>query len=226
MPGDDRLFCFRITPGGNKQAMLRFAISKPLVKPRRFCTPSAFLLAVLLSFVSVDIAAPYSAVADRAVSEYEVKAAYVYNFAKFVEWPQIAFPSKNSPITIGVVGDDEFGALLEKTVKDKLVQEHTIQVRLLKWPADLRTCSIVYISSSEQKRFHQIAESLLENPVLTITETDEGSQVKGIMNLFIEGGKVQFEVNITAAEKVKLRISSKLLRLARETVGSYSGKGE
>jgi hypothetical protein len=206
-----------------KSLISGFASSKPLVRPKRFWAPVIFFFAVLLAVLSSDMAAGND---DSAASEYEVKAAYVYNFAKFIDWPKNVFPAKSDPIIIGIVGDDSFGLLLEKVVKDKAIQEHTLQVRLLKWSADFRTCHIIYIGSSEQKRFRQIIESLRESPVLTITETDEKSQAKGILNLFVDGGKVQFEVNIAEAEKARLRISSKLLRLARGTVGSYSGKGK
>jgi len=200
--------------------------NKSTLRRRLLCVSGIFLFTALLAAIPPEMAAGNAGTVDRTVTEYEVKAAYIYYFAKFVDWPQIAFPAKSAPITIGVIGDDEFGALLGNIVKDKTIQEHAIQVRLLKWPADLRVCHMVFVGSSEQKRFRQIAESIQEHPVLTITETEDSSQSKGIMNLFVEGGKVQFEINITDAEKVKLRISSKLLRLARGTVGSYSGKGE
>jgi hypothetical protein len=186
----------------------------------------AFLFAAFLAIIPANIAAENASAVDQTLTEYEVKAAYVYYLAKFVDWPPAAFSSKNTPITIAVIGDDEFGNLLANIVKDKTIQEHPIQIRPLKWPADLRTCHLVFVGSSDQKRFRQIVESLKDRPVLTITETEDGSQTKGIVNLFVEGGKVQFEVNIAEAEKARLRISSKLLRLARGTVGSYSGKGE
>lgn len=184
------------------------------------------LLIALIAAIPAHTASPNPAESERTVSEYEVKAAYIYNFAKFVEWPPTCFAASDTPITIGVMGDEEFAVLLEKVVKNKLVQEHSIQVRHLKWPTDLRTFSMVYVSSNEQKRFRQILESLQDKSILTITEVEEKSQPRGMMNLFIEGGKVQFEVNITDAEKAKLRISSKLLRLARGTIGNYSGRGE
>jgi hypothetical protein len=203
-----------------------FAWCKSTAKQTHACVPGVLLLIALITVIPARTAAPNPAESERTVSEYEVKAAYIYNFAKFVEWPPTYFAAANAPITIGVIGDEEFAALLEKVVKNKLVQEHTLQVRQLKWPTDLRTCNMVYVSSNEQKRFRQITENLQDKSVLTITEVEEKSQPKGIMNLFIEGGKVQFEVNIADAEKAKLRISSKLLRLARGTIGNYTGKGE
>lgn len=201
-------------------------MNKSTRRQKLFCTSGVILLAVFLGAIPADIAAESSGSADRTVTEYEVKAAYIYYFAKFVDYPPTAFSAKSAPITIGIVGNDEFGALLANIVKDKTIQEHPIQVRLLKWPGDFRACHMVFIGASEQKWFRQIVESLQARPVLTITEVEDDSQAKGIMNLFVERGKVQFEVNIADAEKARLRISSKLLRLARETVGSYSGKRE
>jgi hypothetical protein len=206
--------------------MLLAPSSKPILKQKLLRALGLILFAAFVAGIPASFAAESMSAADRAVTEYEVKAAYVFYFAKFVDWPPAAFPSKNAPITIGIIGDDEFGNLLASIVKDKTIQEHAIQIRLLKWPADLHTCHMVFVGVSEQKRFRQIAESLKDRPVLTITETEDSSQAKGIMNLFVEGGKVQFEIHIAEAEKARLRISSKLLRLARGTVGSYSGKGE
>jgi hypothetical protein len=203
-----------------------FASSRSIARRRRTYAPSVLLLVALIAVISARAATPNPAESEHTVSEYEVKAAYVYNFAKFVEWPAAHFSSPKAPITIGVIGDEEFAALLEKAVKNKLVQEHAFQVRHLKWPADLGACNLVYVPFNEQKRFRQITEGLQDRPVLTITEVEEKSQARGILNLFIEGGKVQFEVNIAGADKAKLRISSKLLRLARGTTGNYSGKGE
>lgn len=193
---------------------------------RSICAIGIFLPAALIMILGTPGIAANTAVMERALSEYEVKAAYVYNFAKFVEWPENAFRLNNSPITIGIIGDVEFGTLLEKAVKDKMIQERAIRIQNLKWPADLRGFHIVYVSSSEQKRFRKIAESVQHSPVLTITETEDRSQDKGILNLFIEGGKVQFEVNSAGAEQSGLKISSKLLRLAQGPAGGYSGRGK
>ncbi len=173
------------------------------------------LIAALLLAVPTDLWGGNATPDDPTVTEYEVKAAYIYYFAKFIEWSPDAFTSKNAPVIIGVIGDDEFGTLIRNIVKNKTIQDRPIAVRLLKTPADFRTCHMVFISSSEQKRFRQIADSLQGTSILTITEAEEVSAAKGIVNLFVEGGKVQFEVDISAAEKANLRISSKLLRLAR-----------
>lgn len=151
---------------------------------------------------------------ERQISEYEVKAAYVYYFAKFTEWPAEALPASNSPIVIGVLGNNEFTSMLETIVKGKTVQSHPISVQALKMPASFSNCHIIYISSSEHRYLRQIAESVQGMPVLTVTETEKGARSKGLINLLDEGGKVQFEVDLAGAAKAKLKISSKLLRLA------------
>jgi hypothetical protein len=163
---------------------------------------------------------------NKTPTENEVKAAYVYNFAKFVSWPSQAFSSPNDPIKIGVFGDNEFESLLESIVKDKTVQEHPIKVCHIKLPADFSSPHILYIGASELKRFKQIAEELRNLPVLTITEADTSFPSKGIMNLFVENGKVQFDVDIAKAERAHLQISSKLLRLARGTTGNPAAREE
>jgi hypothetical protein len=151
---------------------------------------------------------------ERTISEYEVKAAYVYNFARFTDWPAEAFQGNSSPIVIVIVGNNEFASMLTNMVKDKTIQNRPILVRTMKWPADFSNCHIVYISSYEQQRTAQIAGSLHNAPVLTVTEAERSARSKGLINLLVEAGKVFFEVDLTGAANAKLKISSKLLRLA------------
>jgi hypothetical protein len=163
---------------------------------------------------------------NRTPTESEVKAAYIYYFAKFVNWPSVVLAAPNDPIIIGVFGDNEFGALLESIVKNKTIREHPINIRLVKEPAEFPSCHILYISASELKRSKQIVEELRIRPILTVTEADTSSSAKGIMNLFVEAGKVQFEIDIAKAGQVHLQISSKLLRLARGAAGNRAAREE
>jgi hypothetical protein len=183
-------------------------------------------LSTILYNVQVCPAVVTGKAAHKTPTENEVKAAYIYNFAKFVSWPNQAFSSPNDPIKIGVLGDGEFESLLESIVKDKTIQAHPIRVRHIKLPADFSSLHMLYISASELKQYKQIAEELRSSPVLTITEADAGSPTKGIMNLFVEAGKVQFDVDIAKAEQAHLQISSKLLRLARGTAGNTAAREE
>ena len=163
--------------------------------------------------------------ADQPLTEYQVKAAYIYYFAKFTNWPASAFPSNGAPIVIGIIGDEGFASLLTDVVKGKTIKDHPITVYRLKGAAGLGAYHILFVGSSEHRNFRYIAESLKERPVLTITEADESSNQKGIINLFFEGGKIQFEVDTLAAETVHLQISSKLLRLSLGSSETRQAKG-
>ena len=147
--------------------------------------------------------------------EYQVKAAFLFNFAKFVDWPAEAFSDSSAPLVIGVIGVDPFGAALDQAIKGKNVGGRSLVIRRLKWGQDLRACQILYISSSERKRLPQIIQSLKGASVLTVGEMDQFNQQGGIINFTREAGKVRFQINSRGADQARLRISSKLLVLAK-----------
>lgn len=160
------------------------------------------------------------------LSEYAIKAAYLYNFAKFVEWPSDTFADKNAPLTIAVVGNDPFGPLLDQCLNGKNINNRPFVVQRVKWPADLRKFQIVFIGSSEERRIPKITESLQGAPVLTVSETELVTRSKCVINFVVEAQKVRFEVDIDSAEQARLKISSKLLMLARVFKdGRLQGKG-
>jgi hypothetical protein len=147
--------------------------------------------------------------------EYQVKAAFLYNFAKFVDWPAEAFSGSGAQLVIGVVGDDPFGGALDQAINGKSIGGHSLTIRRLKWGQDLRSCHILFISSSERKRLPQIIQSVRGASVLTVGDVDGFNQQGGIINFVLESSKVRFEINARASDQVRLRISSKLLALAK-----------
>jgi hypothetical protein len=147
--------------------------------------------------------------------EYAVKAAFLYNFARFVEWPGQALGNGGSPLLVGVMGDDPFGNSIDQVVAGKNVNGHPIAVNRLRWGQDLRQCHILFISSSEARRLPQILASLRGASVLTVADMERFDQQGGVVRFFIEDGKVRFEINVDAADRAGLRISSKLLALAK-----------
>jgi hypothetical protein len=147
--------------------------------------------------------------------EYAVKAAFLYNFARFVEWPGEALGNGGSPLLVGVMGDDPFGGSIDQVVAGKNVNGHPIAVRRLRWGQDLRQCHILFISASEARRLPQILESLRGASVLTVADMEHFGQQGGVVRFLIEDGKVRFEINVDAADRAGLRISSKLLALAK-----------
>jgi hypothetical protein len=171
---------------------------------------SGFAFLTLLLFHSAMVVA----LDPTSVSEYEVKAAYVYNFTRFIDWPTEVLVNPNAPIVIGVIGNNDFASILENMVKGKTVQSHPISVHVIKWPADVNACQIICISSYEQQRAKEIVGALQNLPILTITEAEKGSRSKGVINFQVEEGKVRFEIDQASAAKARLKISSKLLRLA------------
>jgi len=148
-------------------------------------------------------------------SEYLIKAGFIYNFAKFVGWPTTAFAEPNSPIVIGIFGNDPFGAILDRIVNDKKIDGRGFAVKRLKLGKDLKNCNILFISSSEKTHFDEVIQIVKGMPILTIGETANFARRGGIINFTLEDSKVRFEVNIEAAKQAELNISSRLLSLAR-----------
>jgi hypothetical protein len=151
----------------------------------------------------------------QVIDEYQVKAAFIYNFAKFVEWPPQAFKNPTDPIVICVLGQNPFGSALEQAVSGKEVEGKKFEVRQLSDEQQIAGCQILFVSSSERKRLHEIFGEIKASGVLTVGETDTFASEGGVINFKIDGGKVRLQVNVDAAEHSKLRISSKLLSLAQ-----------
>jgi hypothetical protein len=145
----------------------------------------------------------------QAVDEYQVKAAFLFNFAKFVEWPPHSFASPSDPITICVLGPNPFGHTLEDVVRGKSVDGHVFGVRQIAKMNQAAGCQILFVAGARKQ--------LVEQPppgVLIVGESEKFAQSGGIIGFRLEGGKVRLEINVEAAEQRKLRISSKLLSLA------------
>ena len=170
------------------------------------------LLLLALTAPGHSLAAPAQ---DAPPSEYAVKAAFLYNFAKFIEWPAETFSSPNAPFTLGVFGENPFGDDLERTVKNRAVNGRPFAVKQINSLSELKNCQILFISSSERRRFNEILKALDNASVLTVSDTERFIQAGGMINFFMENNKVRFEINDQAAKRAGLRISSKLLNLAR-----------
>jgi hypothetical protein len=156
-------------------------------------------------------------------SEYQVKAIFLYNFAKFVEWPHEAGEGKGDPVSICIVGDDPFGNLLDDSIKDKAVGGRKLVVRRLKVGQNVKDCQIAFISSSEKLHIRTFLEGLKGASVLTVGEMEGFATLGGVINFTMQESRVRFEVNVEAAERAELKISSKLLNLA--TIVTEPGHG-
>lgn len=151
---------------------------------------------------------------ERAL-EYQVKAAYLLNFARFVEWPPRAFQTAGSALNICVLGEDPFGPALDSIVEGETVNDRRIEAKRLARGDSMRGCHVLFISGTERESAERIVASLRNAPVLTVSEMPGFARLGGMINFVLEERKVRFEANPAAAEKGGLRISSKLLKVAR-----------
>lgn len=149
----------------------------------------------------------------QAANEYQVKAAFIYNFAKFVEWPGDSF-GEGGVLVVGVVGDDPFGSALDQ-LNGNSANGRRLRIKRLRWDESLRSCQILFISNSERRHLGKIMDSIRGTSVLTIGEMSEFNQAGGIIKFVIQDYKVRFEINAGAAGQARLRISSKLLALSK-----------
>ncbi|GFO70484.1 hypothetical protein GMLC_40630 [Geomonas limicola] len=149
-------------------------------------------------------------------AEYQVKAAFLYNFLKFVEWPSDSTTSSGS-LTLGILGKDPFGEAIEE-VRGKTAKGRRIAVVHLRTPEEARDCDLLFISASERGRLAQILKTVQNYRVLTVADQEGFCQAGGMINLVSVKNRVGFEVNMAAATRVRLRISSQLLKLARQVL--------
>lgn len=154
--------------------------------------------------------APQYATAQSLSSrEYEIKAAFLYNFIKYIDWPR-----SGDTITIGVLGGNPFGSALVP-LNGKVVKGHRVIVRELDSVRDAQNCQIMFVSSSERQRLAEIFENSKNAHVLTVGEMQGFAEGGGIINFIEENNKVRFEINAEAARRTGLTISSELLKLAK-----------
>jgi hypothetical protein len=150
-----------------------------------------------------------------ATSEYEIKAAFLFNFAKFVEWPPQAVNDTVRSFVIGILGKDPFGDALEQTIGEKTVRGAVIRITRLSRLGDLRSCDILFISESEQNNLPGILEKIADQSILTVSDMPDFAGRGGMIHLYTENNKVRFIIHTQAAEKAGLKLSAKLLTLAK-----------
>jgi hypothetical protein len=174
-------------------------------------------------FAVTALLATTPAPSPQAVSEYKVKAAFLFNFARFVEWPER--DDDRDSVTIGVVGLDPFGESLDQVVRGKTVGTKRIAIRRFAGIEELEPCNIVFISQSESSRLDEILKALEGTATLTVGDDDEFALRGGIIRFFTQESKIRFEINLEAAEHEGLQLSSKLLQVARTVAGKGNRGG-
>lgn len=174
----------------------------------RLLSPRPGRLLVLAAVCLAQAAAPRA----QTVSEAALKAAFLYNFVKFTEWPATAAPPA-APLVL-CVADNAVSDALQTTVAGRSVGEHALVVARVALEDPLKGCALLYAGALDAKRAAQVISALRGGNVLSISDFDRFIEAGGVVRLYLDGGRMRFTINTDAAERARLRLSSQLLSLA------------
>ena len=181
-----------------------------LTKEKPYRSPSLWVCFIVLAvFVFTATKSAYS-----SEVEYEVKAAFIHNFTQFIDWPPEAFEIKDSSFRIGILGTGPIDIPL-MNLNGKKVQKRTLEISKIQNLSEADQYHVIFVNPSENGHMRSILQSLKNTGVLTIGDMPGFAEECGVINFYLKSGKVRFEINIEASHREKLKISSKLLRLAR-----------
>lgn len=167
------------------------------------------LILIVLTAFGAGVAAD-----QKGPSEYQVKAACLYNFAKFVEWPSRSFTDETT-LEIVILGENPFGDELRQMVEGKTAGQRALSIRFIEDTSEIDSCQILFICSSEADGLDDILKSLRDRPTLTVSDLEGFTETGGMIGFFMLDRKVRFEINLEVARQAKLEVSSKLLQVAR-----------
>lgn len=173
------------------------------------------LIAGTLALAGLGVHAEEAAATKSATTrEYDLKAVFLFHFTEFVEWPATAFMSAQSPMTIGIVGEDPFGGGLDQIVANETTNGRRFQVRRFQRPEETDSCQVVFVSRSEQGRMARVLERVARPGVLTVGDSNDFAKHGGVIGFVTVRDRVRLRINLDAARAAGLTISSKLLRQA------------
>jgi YfiR/HmsC-like len=184
-------------------------ILRSLVQTRvRRCHGGWLILSILLLSGGLQLSA------QNSISpEYQIKAVFLFNFARFIDWPSKAFPTPETPMVIGVLGGDPFDGYLDETVRGEKVNGRALVVQRYHRVSEIKICHVLFISRSEAGNLVSIFTSLKTRPILTVSDIDEFTSRGGMISLVRERNKIRMHVNLRATKAAHLTVSSKLLRV-------------
>jgi hypothetical protein len=159
----------------------------------------------------------------NASSEYQVKAAFLFHFAQFVDWPAEAFKGADSPLTYCTVGEDPFHGALDASLNGKMIGARALRVQHFKQVQETQECQVLFLGTAEKKTLAAVLGRLKGEPILTVGESENFAQGGGIIGFFLEENKVRFDINLDAAARARLKISARLLALAKTVIGGPKG---
>jgi hypothetical protein len=181
------------------------------VCPRSRCSFLQFLTVVITSafFTATGLLAQ-----QAKPSEYQVKAAYLYNFGRFVKWPAGVAAGKGDSFPVCVLGGDPFGPILDSTLAGEALEGKPVAIRRIAKEQDAADCRILFVSSTEEHHLKEILAAIEQAGVLTVSDIPGFSRRGGMIQFVMEGDRVRFEINLATAESAKLVLSSELLKVA------------
>jgi hypothetical protein len=153
-------------------------------------------------------------------AEYQVKAAYLYGFGRFVEWPASSAAETAAEFVVCVLGDDPFGRWLDDVAAGAIIKEKPVRIRRIAQPADSGSCHTLFISISEAARLRRILDALAHRAVLTVSDMPQFAQQGGMIGFTLDAGRVRFTVNVAPVQAAGLQLNSELLRVAAAILGT------
>jgi hypothetical protein len=173
----------------------------------------AWFLSIISSCVLAGFCLHVQAQQPKA-DEFQVKAAYLYNFGRFIEWPNENASGKNEAFEICVLGADPFGPTLDATLARETIDGKSVAAKRISKPQDVDSCRIVFISSSEEGHLKEVLAALDKASVLTVSDIPRFSERGGMIGFILDGNRVRFDVNLASAQDARLTLSSELLKVA------------
>lgn len=158
--------------------------------------------------------------------EYQVKAVWLLNFARFVEWPADRFSSTDAPFVVGIVGEDPFGPHLESTFAGKTIKGRSFVIKRLDAEDDLKSCHLAFFSNSERRRHRELCDRLRQAAVLTVGDAADFADNGGMIGFVRKDHTIRFHINLDAAQPAGLNFSAQLLKVALSVRGKYKGGTE
>jgi YfiR/HmsC-like len=179
---------------------------------------------LMLASCLVASALAVGAEGTRTLNEYSVKAAFLYNFVLYTDWPPEAFSGPDAPLVIGVLGDDPYGGLLDRALPSKRVKGRALEVRRVGWDGGVLGCHVVFLAASETRRIGELLQQIDQQSVLSVCDTTAAAERGCVIGFMVADARVGFDINTASASKARLSISSRVLALARKRLdGPRSG---
>jgi hypothetical protein len=156
----------------------------------------------------------------QSAEEYRVKAAFLFHFAQLVDWPADGPANDKEPFTLCTLGKDVFGGDLESTLQGKEIGTRPLRIRHLREGQEVRGCQVLFLGVSDRKQVAPLLAPLKDETILTVGDSDDFVRQGGMIGFLMDNDKVRFDINLQAAGRAKLKISSRLLLLARSVIGN------